>query len=51
MECKYYIFTYIIVTTISELIDTLWNVNLEAAADIKEWLHELIDTLWNVNSL
>ena len=32
-----------------ELIDTLWNVNLEAAADIKEWLHELIDTLWNVN--
>ena len=29
MECKYYIFTYIIVTTISELIDTLWNVNNE----------------------
>ena len=24
---------------------------MEAAADIKEWLHELIDTLWNVNLL
>ena len=50
MECKF--FALLLCYSLGdELIDTLWNVNLEAAADIKEWLHELIDTLWNVNSL
>ena len=51
MECKYYIFTYIIVTTISELIDTLWNVNQELVEIAKELGYELIDTLWNVNQV
>ena len=50
MECKYYIFTYIIVTTISELIDTLWNVNVINSWLLKWKSNELIDTLWNVNN-
>ena len=32
-----------------ELIDTLWNVNLDDNADDFEYFVELIDTLWNVN--
>ena len=51
MECKYYIFTYIIVTTISELIDTLWNVNVINSWLLKWKSNELIDTLWNVNTI
>ena len=34
--------------TVSELIDTLWNVNAISVL-IPSWLRELIDTLWNVN--
>ena len=33
----------------SELIDTLWNVNNKKAKEISDRLQELIDTLWNVN--
>ena len=32
-----------------ELIDTLWNVNVDAAGVLSEYDKELIDTLWNVN--
>ena len=34
---------------IAELIDTLWNVNLNSATAIVTPAAELIDTLWNVN--
>ena len=34
----------------SELIDTLWNVNLNENTKQMTELIELIDTLWNVNS-
>ena len=33
-----------------ELIDTLWNVNLDNIYMNYIFLSELIDTLWNVNS-
>ena len=33
----------------TELIDTLWNVNMVKWEDEEPWLIELIDTLWNVN--
>ena len=32
-----------------ELIDTLWNVNLQESSRAYETGEELIDTLWNVN--
>ena len=32
-----------------ELIDTLWNVNLDKNNMYYPNHHELIDTLWNVN--
>ena len=35
---------------VQELIDTLWNVNLEIIYRHQAVI-ELIDTLWNVNSL
>ena len=34
-----------------ELIDTLWNVNVERKATVSNKRSELIDTLWNVNML
>ena len=34
-----------------ELIDTLWNVNVDAAGVLSEYDKELIDTLWNVNNV
>ena len=34
---------------IIELIDTLWNVNMEKYETYPNMIHELIDTLWNVN--
>ena len=34
----------------SELIDTLWNVNLAIPKPFLSLVDELIDTLWNVNS-
>ena len=50
MECKF-LLDPMILPPITELIDTLWNVN----KDIHPyWLWEsteLIDTLWNVNFL
>ena len=33
-----------------ELIDTLWNVNVETSALPSRMELELIDTLWNVNA-
>ena len=33
----------------SELIDTLWNVNVPALPQPLRCAEELIDTLWNVN--
>ena len=33
----------------SELIDTLWNVNVTMFLPSENQLNELIDTLWNVN--
>ena len=48
MECKYLTAEFF-QSHISELIDTLWNVNEKKKAK-KRWMqHELIDTLWNVN--
>ena len=32
-----------------ELIDTLWNVNLNGTGIMNTACTELIDTLWNVN--
>ena len=34
---------------LSELIDTLWNVNNKKWGGTWERIKELIDTLWNVN--
>ena len=34
----------------SELIDTLWNVNISVASEQGLDTSELIDTLWNVNT-
>ena len=34
-----------------ELIDTLWNVNMQETIDNCGLSYELIDTLWNVNVL
>ena len=36
------------VSSLSELIDTLWNVNEDDPDDDPEDDPELIDTLWNV---
>ena len=36
--------------SITELIDTLWNVNKRIRAGCDVGKHELIDTLWNVNA-
>ena len=35
--------------SLSELIDTLWNVNWENFVTLLHLCTELIDTLWNVN--
>ena len=35
----------------SELIDTLWNVNVPALPQPLRCAEELIDTLWNVNNI
>ena len=40
---------FTVVTTISELIDTLWNVNVLSHTKACLLFYELIDTLWNVN--
>ena len=34
-----------------ELIDTLWNVNLNLKPNKFNLMKELIDTLWNVNTI
>ena len=33
-----------------ELIDTLWNVNVDCSGRAGDKCDELIDTLWNVNT-
>ena len=35
--------------SLNELIDTLWNVNMEIQFFLLMQVPELIDTLWNVN--
>ena len=49
VECKYVSMIFSNCFRLIELIETLWNVNIEgikASADISS---ELIETLWNVN--
>ena len=48
MECKLSLIS-IKMFMAKELIDTLWNVNVVANADLPKVESELIDTLWNVN--
>ena len=48
MECKYANLRHT-VRTDTELIDTLWNVNLVDRCTYNPGPAELIDTLWNVN--
>ena len=36
-------------TEVSELIETLWNVNVNSATFAPDPPCELIETLWNVN--
>ena len=35
---------------VQELIETLWNVNVDTGALRNSITHELIETLWNVNA-
>ena len=49
MECKLLMALKALEKQISELIDTLWNVNTDDSVAIKANKTELIDTLWNVN--
>ena len=48
MECKFIIFL-VFDDNLTELIDTLWNVNNFINVCIAYASKELIDTLWNVN--
>ena len=48
MECKSLSKT-ILFLLVTELIDTLWNVNENRLEKLCRFLFELIDTLWNVN--
>ena len=49
MECKF--FTHPRKqSSLSELIDTLWNVNTGISGTPSRFCPELIDTLWNVNT-
>ena len=50
MECKFFYGRSYIFQE-NELIDTLWNVNLQPQWAIGKNFSELIDTLWNVNNL
>ena len=38
------------ITEDRELIETLWNVNVEVCQPFDFHFNELIETLWNVNS-
>ena len=49
MECKFVLRVYTPHLPLSELIDTLWNVNCFSAFLFCFGAAELIDTLWNVN--
>ncbi len=49
MECKCFLAGYF-VNFLCELIDTLWNVNVNSATFAPDPPCELIDTLWNVNT-
>ena len=48
MECKF-AYASRALWVITELIDTLWNVNKEQTTVRLPLELELIDTLWNVN--
>ncbi len=50
MECKLLLFSFLCFYN-SELIDTLWNVNIELKEGTAFCQGELIDTLWNVNKI
>ena len=49
MECKCQSASSFL-SVLTELIDTLWNVNEEEYFLGREYYQELIDTLWNVNT-
>ena len=49
MECKYFQKIVPNHEALYELIDTLWNVNLQTPTITAGTILELIDTLWNVN--
>ena len=49
MECKLLMTLKALEKQISELIDTLWNVNPIPNGAFPPETLELIDTLWNVN--
>ena len=48
MECKFSP-SWITICSDTELIDTLWNVNMVGTLSPDMGHTELIDTLWNVN--
>ena len=48
MECKF-LCSVSDSDTVSELIETLWNVNKAGFVQRKKSKLELIETLWNVN--
>ena len=50
MECKLVTVLFASFAAVSELIDTLWNVNLTSLVIPLMAPRELIDTLWNVNT-
>ena len=50
MECKCFSY-HRLVFLLSELIDTLWNVNEGRQKTFYFGNVELIDTLWNVNNI
>ena len=49
MECKFCYADNVNYSGVCELIDTLWNVNVQNVNVSEYCIDELIDTLWNVN--
>ncbi len=49
VECKF-VKSFAFCTSVLELIETLWNVNVEEEIfSLTTGIPELIETLWNVN--
>ena len=49
VECKFYFTSSIWLSTVSVLIETLWNVNSFYSSPNNVGSSVLIETLWNVN--